>query len=644
MNIEEKKTIKLDKISPETVKVTSESILLSQANERLAADAIAYHRQKPYGKLRIVPSKSLATQRDLALAYSPGVAAACNLIVENPLEVAEMTGRSNLVAVISNGTAVLGLGDIGPLAAKPVMEGKAVLFKKFADIDVFDVEIAEKDPEKFIEIVTSLEPTFGGINLEDIKAPECFVIEQELKKRMKIPVFHDDQHGTAIIAGAAIRNALEIVGKKLSEVKIVTSGAGAAALSCLNFLLGMGAKKENIWICDKEGLVWHGRNRSMDEFKNQFARQDIKQDMLLKHVLKDADIFLGLSTGKVVTKDMIKDMAKNPLILALANPEPEIRPEEIRAVRNDALICTGRSDYPNQVNNVLCFPFLFRGALDVGATEINEQMKQAAAIAIANLAKKELEEKTLLAYGLEELNFGRDYLIPKPLDSRLIVEVAAAVADSAMKSGVATRPIQNFKQYREQLQFTIKSTADVMRPIYVRAENSKARIVFCEGENPKVLQALPVIMEQGYAMPILVGRHKVVEDRLKKYQIPLTLGRDLELCDPEHDARFTRYWTRYHEGWGRMGVTPEYAKTMVRTSNTVIGALMVYQNEAEGMICGTIGLFHRHLKYVKNILGLAKNVKSLHTLYMLVLDKTGEKSGAMFLRIRMLLLSLTLMS
>ena len=601
-----------------------------KAREQLRLEAIAYHKQKPAGKLRVVASKPLNTQRDLSLAYSPGVAAACQEIINNPLAVSDMTARGNLVAVISNGTAVLGLGDIGPLASKPVMEGKAVLFKKFADLDVFDIEIDEKDPEKLIAIIKSLEPTFGGINLEDIKAPECFTIEQRLKKEMKIPVFHDDQHGTAIIAGAAIQNGLEVLKKDLSQVKIVTSGAGAAALSCLHFLISLGAKKENIWVCDKEGLIWAGRNKGMDQFKQQFARGDVKKDKNLAEVLKDADIFLGLSSGNIVSGAMVKTMAKNPMILALANPEPEIRPEEIIKVRDDAIICTGRSDYPNQVNNVLCFPFLFRGALDVGATEINEEMKQAASRAIANLAKQAVEEKTLLAYGLSELAFGKNYIIPKPLDERLIIEVSSAVASAAMKTGVATRPINDIQQYREQLAGLATRTHEIMRPIAIMARRANKKIVYAEGENLKILSALPTIIQEKFARPILVGRPKVIVDRIEKLNLKLTAGVDFEICDPENDKRFHDYWTAYHQHLGRSGVSPEYAKTTVRSSNTVIGCLMVKRGEADGLICGSVGVFHRHLKHVRAILGVNEKYKSLHGLYMLVLEKFGQPTLPMF--------------
>ncbi|MGI9462079.1 MAG: NADP-dependent malic enzyme [Alphaproteobacteria bacterium] len=598
--------------------------------EKLRAEALAYHRQKPAGKLRVVASKPLNTQRELSLAYSPGVAAACEEIAKNPLLVSDMTARGNLVAVISNGTAVLGLGNIGPLAGKPVMEGKAVLFKKFADLDVFDIEIAEQDPLKLIEIIKSLAPTFGGINLEDIKAPECFVIEQTLKKEMNIPVFHDDQHGTAIIAGAAIKNGLAIMKKELSLVKIVASGAGAAALSCLHFLVSLGAKKENIWVCDKEGLIWSGRGKGVDEFKQQFARQDVKADKNLADVMVGADVFLGLSSGKVVSGDMVKTMAPNPMILALANPEPEIRPEEIEKIRKDAIICTGRSDYPNQVNNVLCFPFLFRGALDVGATEINETMKQAASMAIADLAKQAVEEKILRAYDLNELSFGKNYIIPKPLDERLIIEVSSAVAKAAIDSGVATRPIKDIKQYRESLASLTIRTNEIMRPINVIARRGDKKIVYAEGENPKILSALPMMIEEKFARPILIGRPRVIEDRIKKLNLSLKIGVDFENCDPENDSRFYQYWTAYHELLGRSGASPEYAKSMIRSSNTVIGCLMVKRGEADGLICGTIGVFHRHLKHVRNILGVNKKYKNLHSLYMLVLEKLGQPTLPLF--------------
>ncbi len=584
-------------------------------------DAMEYHAQKPYGKLRIQATKPMNNQRDLSLAYSPGVAGPCKLIESDPSAAATMTARGNLVAVISNGTAVLGLGDIGALASKPVMEGKAVLFKKFADIDVFDIEVDEKDVDKFIDIVASLEPTFGGINLEDIKAPECFHIERRLKQRMKIPVFHDDQHGTAIISGAAVENALELTGKKIENIKIVCSGAGAAALSCLDYLVAMGAKKENIFVCDRDGLVWAGRNLNMDEFKSVYARHDMHETKKLIEVIDGADVFMGLSAAKAMTKDMVAKMAKNPLILALANPEPEIRPELVREVRDDALICTGRSDYPNQVNNVLCFPFLFRGALDVGATQINEAMKLAAGKAIAALAKKEVSAETLHAYGKDSLEFGPEYLIPKPLDSRLIVEVSSAVARAAMESGVATRPIKDWNEYRNQLKKNAAGhTYSVMRNIYEMAQNKPQRVVFAEGESEKILRALPIIIEENYAKPILIGRTNIILERLQRLNIQLKLDKDFTITDPSDDPRFNEYSNLLHNIMGRQGVSASYARSMVRNSNTTIGALMVRRGEADALLCGTIGTYRRHLDIVKSIIGVKKD-RNLHSLYMVALEQ-----------------------
>ncbi len=583
-------------------------------------DSIAYHREKPFGKLRIQPTKAMANQRDLSLAYSPGVAGPCKLIEAYPHEAAQMTARGNLVAVISNGTAVLGLGNIGALASKPVMEGKAVLFKKFADIDVFDIEVNETDIDKFVAIVASLEPTFGGINLEDIKAPECFHIERRLKQIMKIPVFHDDQHGTAIIGGAAVQNAMELTGKDISKIKIVCSGAGAAALSSLDYLVAMGAKKENIFVCDKEGLVWSGRNTGMDEFKSVYARNDFHKNHSLLEVIDNADVFLGLSAAKAMTQEMVKKMAKNPLILALANPEPEIRPELVKEVRDDALICTGRSDYPNQVNNVLCFPFLFRGALDVGATQINEAMKLAAGKAIASLAKKAVSEETLNAYGSMNMEFGVDYLIPKPLDSRLLVEVSMAVAKAAMDSGVATRPISDFNEYRHQLAQNAANTYNIMRPIYEVAQKNPQRVVFCEGESEKILQALPEILNENYAKPILIGRKQVIMDRIAKLKLHINIAKDIEITDPTDDPRYNDYTDLLHKILGRNGVSKSYARSLVRNSNTMIGCLMVRKGEADALICGSVGNYHRHLDTIKRVIG-AKKDRKLHALYLLALDK-----------------------
>lgn len=583
----------------------------------LQKEALYYHRMHPAGKLSVQATKPLANQRDLSLAYSPGVAAACNLIVDDPSEAASVTARGNLIGVISNGTAVLGLGPIGPLASKPVMEGKAVLFKKFAGIDVFDIEVDETNVEKFCDVVAALEPTFGGINLEDIKAPECFEIEKCLRARMNIPVFHDDQHGTAIIVAAAIYNGLEIVGKKFEDVRIVCSGAGAAALACLNMLVSMGAKHENITVCDIDGVVYKGREQ-MDPYKEVYARDTSART--LGDVIDGADVFMGLSAPKVLKPEMVRKMANDPLILALANPTPEILPEEALEVRPDAILATGRSDYPNQVNNVLCFPFIFRGALDVGATEINEEMKIACVKAIAALARKEVSDIVANAYG-DVKGFGRDNLIPKPFDPRLILEVAPAVAKAAMDSGVATRPIEDFDKYRQQLTGFVYRSGTVMKPIFDKAIEAPKRIVYTEGEEERVLRAVQVVVDDGIARPILIGRRAVVLDRIEKLGLRLKIDRDFELCDPQDDPRFRDYWTTYHEMLGRSGVSIEYAKVVVRTRTTVIGALMVKRGEADALICGTTGLFSKHYRHVKEIIGTREGVRDMSTINMLVLSK-----------------------
>jgi len=581
--------------------------------------ALEYHRTGTPGKIAIVPTKAMATQRDLAMAYSPGVAAPCEEIEKDPLKALDYTSRGNLVAVISNGTAVLGLGDIGALASKPVMEGKAVLFKKFANIDSIDIEIDEKDPKKLIEIIASLEPTFGGINLEDIKAPECFEVERELRKRMKIPVFHDDQHGTAIIVGAALTNWLHISKRKITDIKLVTSGAGASALACLGVLVSLGLPKDNIIVTDRDGVVYKGRVGNMDPEKAQYAVETNART--LDDAIEDADVFLGLSAAGVLKKDMAKKMAKSPLILALANPTPEILPEEVREVKPDAVICTGRSDYNNQVNNVLCFPFIFRGALDVGATAINEEMKIACVHAIANLARKEVSAEVAAVYGGEQLVFGLDYMIPKPFDPRLIVELPMAVAKVAMETGVATRPITDWNAYREKLQSYTYRTSMAMRPLFTRAKADPKRVVYCEGEEERVLRAVQIVVDDGLAKPILIGRRSVVETRIKRLHLRLEENKDFELIDPESDPRYREYWMDYHKIMERRGVTPATARNRLRTNTTVIGALMVQKGYADAIICGTIGNYQNHMKHVVDIIGLQPGVESPAALSALIMNK-----------------------
>ncbi|MCZ8312898.1 MAG: NADP-dependent malic enzyme [Magnetospirillum sp.] len=572
------------------------------ADDKLREAALEYHRLPTPGKLAIVATKPLANQHDLALAYSPGVAAACEAIVADPAEAATVTSRANLVAVITNGTAVLGLGAIGPLASKPVMEGKAVLFKKFAGIDVFDLEIDERDPDKFVEIVAALEPTFGGINLEDIKAPECFEIEAKLRQRLNIPVFHDDQHGTAIIVGAAILNGLRVVGKPIDKIKLVTSGAGAAAIACLDLLVDLGVPTENIWVTDIAGVVYKGRVEQMDPRKARYARDTNART--LDDVIGDADVFLGLSAPRVLKPAMVAKMGKAPLILALANPTPEILPEEVKAVRPDAIVATGRSDYPNQVNNVLCFPFIFRGALDVGARTINEAMKVAAVRAIADLAMQEPSDIVVAAYGGEPPAFGRDNLIPKPFDPRLITEIAPAVARAAMESGVATRPIKDFDAYHDQLSQFVYRSGFVMKPIFERARAAKQRIVFADGEDERVLRAAQTLIDEELCQPILVGRRETIRKRLEKLGLRIEIDRDFKLLNPEDVPNYARDWQLYHQIMGRQGITPDAARTMVRTRNTVLAALAVRQGDADGMICGLIGRYTRALQDIVDILGL----------------------------------------
>jgi malate dehydrogenase (oxaloacetate-decarboxylating)(NADP+) len=594
-------------------------------SEDLHSAALAYHRLPRPGKLEIQATKPLANQRDLALAYSPGVAAACTEIAKDPGEAAFLTARANLVAVVSNGTAVLGLGNIGPLAGKPVMEGKAVLFKKFAGIDVFDIEIAADTIERVVETVAALEPTFGGINLEDIKGPECFEIEARLKERMKIPVFHDDQHGTAIIVSAAITNALLLNGKKLSDVKIVCSGAGAAAIACLNLLVSLGAKRENIWVCDIEGVVYEGREKLMDRWKGAYAQKTDKRK--LADVIGGADIFLGLSAPRVLTQDMVKQMAAGPLVMALANPDPEIMPDEARAARPDAMICTGRSDFPNQVNNVLCFPFIFRGALDVGATAINEDMKHAAVDAIAKLAREAPSDVVARGFEADETQgFGPGSLIPSPFDPRLIQRIAPAVAKAAMDSGVATRQIKNFDEYTALLERFAFRSGLVMKPVFAKAKTKEMRVIYAEGEDERVLRATAQVLEEKLAKPILVGRPSVVETRIKRFGLAIKAGRDFELVNPEDDPRYRSYVQSYIDVAGRRGVTPDAARTVVRTNATVIAALAVIRGEADAMICGVEGRYMSHLRHVREIIGYHAGVSDFAALALMITAK-----GAFFI-------------
>jgi malate dehydrogenase (oxaloacetate-decarboxylating)(NADP+) len=574
----------------------------SQAELALRDAAREYHRTPGRGKISIAPTKALSNQRDLSLAYSPGVAYPCLDIQADPALAAEYTSRANLVGVITNGTAVLGLGDIGPLAGKPVMEGKACLFKKFAGIDVFDIELAERDPDKLVAIVAALEPTLGGINLEDIKAPECFYIERKLRERLDIPVFHDDQHGTAIISGAALLNGLELVNKKLSDVKLVSSGAGAAAIACLDLMVGLGLNPRNISVVDSKGVIYQGRPGGMDASKQKYAQDTSART--LADVVKNADVFLGCSTAGVLTADMVKTMAERPIILALANPEPEIRPEVAKAARPDCIIATGRSDYPNQVNNVLCFPYIFRGALDCGATKITEAMKLACVREIAQLAKADISEEVANAYAGKELTFGPDYIIPTPFDGRLILRIAPAVARAAAESGVATRPIADFDAYGQSLTRFVYQTGMIMRPVFVAARNSNARrVAYAEGEDDRVLRAAQLALDEKLAQPILIGRPAVIESRIAKAGLRMKVGQDVECVNPESDARFRQYWETYHRMMGRSGVTPEAAKAAVRRSNTLIGALSVHLGDADAMLCGLVGRFDRHLENVRDVIG-----------------------------------------
>jgi malate dehydrogenase (oxaloacetate-decarboxylating)(NADP+) len=587
--------------------------------DKLAEEALEYHRSPTPGKVAIVATKPLENQHDLSLAYSPGVAAASMLIANDPSEAANMTSRGNLVAVVSNGTAVLGLGNIGALASKPVMEGKAGLFKKFAGLDVFDIEVDETDPEEFIKIVRALEPTFGGINLEDIKAPECFKIEAALKERMNIPVMHDDQHGTAIIVAAAVRNGLKVVDKKIEEVKLVCSGAGSAALACLDLLVKLGLKKKNIFVSDIAGVLYEGRTEETNEYNARYAQKTDART--LADIIPDADVFLGVSAPGVLKPDMVKAMADRPLIMALANPEPEIRPEAVKEVRSDAVMATGRTDYPNQVNNVLCFPYLFRGALDVGATAINDEMKMACVNALADLAQAESDETVIQAYGGQELSFGPEYLIPKPFDPRLLVKLAEAVARAAMESSVATRPIEDFAVYRQELSEFVFRSGIVMKPVFDQAKLNPLRVVFAEGESRRVLRAVQSGVDEGIAIPILVGRRNVVAMRIEQLGLRLKIDEDFELVDPEQDDRYREYWELYHSLTSREGVSINEARYVVRTNTTVIASLMVRQGEADAMICGATGRYIEHLPHLFQIIGLKEGVERAAALSMLIMPK-----------------------
>jgi malate dehydrogenase (oxaloacetate-decarboxylating)(NADP+) len=592
---------------------------LSDAEQALREAALEYHRSPTRGKISVTPTKPLSNQRDLSLAYSPGVAYACLAIEEDPSLAVEYTSRGNLVGVVTNGTAVLGLGNIGPLAGKPVMEGKGCLFKKFAGIDVFDIELAENDPEKLVEIIAALEPTLGGINLEDIKAPECFYVEKKLRERLKIPVFHDDQHGTAIISSAALINALELVGKNIGEVKLVASGAGAAAIACLDLMVGLGVKIENVFAVDSKGVVREGRGDKLDESKQRYCQRT--EARTLADAVRGADVFLGCSAAGVLTGEMVATMADRPIILALANPEPEIRPELAKAARPDCIVATGRSDYPNQVNNVLCFPYIFRGALDCGATTINESMKLACVREIAALAKAETSDEVAAAYAGQDLKFGPEYIIPKPFDVRLILRIAPAVAQAAAESGVATRPIADMDAYRQQLSRFVYQTGMVMRPVFAAARARPARVVYAEGEDERVLRALQVVRDEGLATPILVGRPAVIAMRIERAGLRIRAGTDFDVCDPEHDPRFRSYWEQYHKLMGRDGMSPEAAKATVRRSNTLIASLMLQRGEADAMLCGLVGRYDAHLDHIRTVIGMRQGVHTMAAMNALALDQ-----------------------
>jgi malate dehydrogenase (oxaloacetate-decarboxylating)(NADP+) len=586
------------------------------------AAALDYHRAPTRGKISVVPTKGLTNQRDLALAYSPGVAAACDAIVADPAEARELTSRGNLVAVITNGTAVLGLGNIGPLASKPVMEGKGCLFKKFANIDVFDIELAENDPDKLIDIIAALEPTLGGVNLEDIKAPECFYIEQKLRERMKIPVFHDDQHGTAIISAAGLINGLKLIGKDIGAVKLVCSGAGAAAIACLDLMVGLGLKRENVFVCDSKGVIYQGREANMEANKARYAQNT--EARTLADAIVGADVFLGLSTAGVLKPEMVQKMAAQPLIFALANPNPEILPADAKAVRPDCIIATGRSDFPNQVNNVLCFPFIFRGALDVGASTINEEMKLACVKAIAELAQAEQNDIVASAYGGAELSFGPEYIIPKPFDPRLIVKIAPAVARAAMDSGVATKPIEDFDAYVASLTDFVYQSGIIMKPVFSAAKRvpmAQKRVVYAEGEDERVLHAARVVIDEGLARPILIGRPGVIEMRIKKIGLNLVPERDFDIVNPESDPRYRDLWNAYYRLMSRDGVTPDIAKAKMRRDTTLIGCMLLRTGDADALVCGTFGTYDYHLKQVQDVIGLKPGCKQYAAMNILLLPQ-----------------------
>jgi malate dehydrogenase (oxaloacetate-decarboxylating)(NADP+) len=596
---------------------------LSAAEQALREAALDYHRFPVRGKIAVTPLKPLMNQRDLSLAYSPGVAYPCLEIQADPSKAADYTSRANLVGVITNGTAVLGLGNIGPLAGKPVMEGKGCLFKKFAGIDVFDIELAENDPDKLVEIIAAMEPTLGGINLEDIKAPECFYIEKKLKERMNIPVFHDDQHGTAIISSAALLNGLELVGKDIGHVKVAVSGAGAAAIACLDVMVGLGVRVENVFVCDSKGVIRSDRqdvlDGKLDASKQRYCQTTSAKT--LADVINGADVFLGCSAAGVVTAEMVTTMAPKPIILALANPEPEIRPELAKAARPDCIIATGRSDYPNQVNNVLCFPYIFRGALDCGATKITEAMKLACVREIAALAKDEISEEVATAYAGQELHFGSEYLIPKPFDARLILRIAPAVAQAAADSGVAVRPITDMVAYRESLTNFVHQTGMFMRPVFAAAKRRPARVLYAEGEDERVLRALPVVLSEGLAQPILVGRPAVIQSRIERAGLRLTPGVDFEIVNPEDDPRYRACWEDYRQLLGRDGVSPETAKAAVRRSNTLISSLLLRRGDADAMLCGLVGRFDAHFDHIRSVIGARPGIRTMATMNALMLEQ-----------------------
>ena len=589
------------------------------ADKDIREASLEYHRQFPPGKISLLPTKQLTNQRDLALAYTPGVAAACDEIVRDPSEARNLTARGNLIGVVTNGTAVLGLGAIGPLASKPVMEGKAVLFKKFAGIDCFDIEIDERDPEKLVDIICALEPTFGGINLEDIKAPECFYVERKLSERLSIPVFHDDQHGTAIISSAALVNGLALVGKRIDQVKLVCSGAGAAAIACLDLMVGLGLRRENVWVCDSRGVIYEGRETKMEANKARYAQQTKARS--LADVMPGADFFLGCSAAGALTQDMVKVMAPNPIILALANPEPEIRPEAAKAVRPDAIVATGRSDYPNQVNNVLCFPYIFRGALDVGATKITASMKLACVQAIADMARSAPDEAVARAYSGETLSFGPEYIIPKPFDPRLLFTIAPAVAKAAMADGVATRPLKDLAAYTEQLESFVLRTRLVMRPVFAQAKSVTRRVAYAEGEDERVLRAVQVVLDEGLAKPVLIGRPAVIAARAERMQLRFKPGVDAAIINPEDDPQYRAAWEGYRRLRARSGVTPDVAKAALRRSNTVIGCMLMHLNSIDALLCGVVGSYDQHLAHVEQTIGKRAGVNTLAALNLLMLPR-----------------------